>query len=121
MSNPHQEEAQRQLGMLEKLRERNIRERAGWGPTPLQAQQHQTGAATGLTFRIPVGKYQVRPLRRRPCYTFEHPQSMRGVPTELFPSASATESATIHSASPLQTVSRPVVEPSAVDATALLG
>eukprot|EP01051_Picozoa_sp_SAG22_P008580 SAG22_NODE_663_length_8042_cov_12.157371_1_plen_314_part_00 len=59
MSNPHQEEAQRQIEYLDKLRERNKRERAGWGPTPLQAQQHQTGAATGLTFRIPVGKYQL--------------------------------------------------------------
>ena len=59
MSNAHDNEAHRQLAHLEMLRERNIRERPGWGPTPLQAQQHQTGAATGLTFAIETGKYQL--------------------------------------------------------------
>lgn len=59
MSNPHHDEAKRQLAHLEKLRNRNRSERAGWGPTPLQAQQHQTGAATGLTFSIETGKYQL--------------------------------------------------------------
>jgi hypothetical protein len=59
MSNAHHDEAKRQLAHLEVLRNRNVRERPGWGPTPLQAQQHQTGAATGLTFSIETGKYQL--------------------------------------------------------------
>ena len=59
MANAHHDEAKRQLAHLEMLRNRNVRERPGWGPTPLQAQQHQTGAATGLTFSIETGKYQL--------------------------------------------------------------
>ena len=59
MSNAHREEADKQLAYLDKLRTRAKTERPGWGPTPLQSMHHQTGAATGLTFGIETGKYQL--------------------------------------------------------------
>jgi hypothetical protein len=45
MANAHREEADRQLAHIERLRVRAKMERPGWGPTPLQAVQHQTGKA----------------------------------------------------------------------------
>ena len=59
MANAHREEADRQLAHIERLRVRAKMERPGWGPTPLQSVHHQTGAATGLTFGIETGKYQL--------------------------------------------------------------
>ena len=59
MANAHREEADQQLAHIERLRVRAKMERPGWGPTPLQSVHHQTGAATGLTFGIETGKYQL--------------------------------------------------------------